>query len=92
MKRNKFYILSLSALLTIGLIACEEKKQQTDNEADTFQEKNAKNFSKQVNLPNKREVKLVGDATNASANWMAFTTAKNEIERINNFTLQEVVN
>tara|TARA_B100001146_G_scaffold41624_1_gene35322 strand:- start:422 stop:1018 length:597 start_codon:yes stop_codon:yes gene_type:complete len=92
MKRNKFYILSLSALLTIGLIACEEKKQQTDNEADTFQEKNAKNFSKQVNLPNKREVKLVSDATNASANWMAFTTAKNEIERINNFTLQEVVN
>ncbi|MBW2961911.1 hypothetical protein [Mesonia aestuariivivens] len=74
-------------------MACKNNNEDlNNNKTDTFQEKNAKNFSRQVNIFKDRKVNLLPEAEESSANWMAFTTAKNEIERIDNFTLQEVVN
>ncbi|SHI87136.1 hypothetical protein SAMN04488096_105183 [Mesonia phycicola] len=74
------------------MVACEDQPTNTADSESTFQEENAKKFSQKVNIPSNRTVSLLPDAEAASSNWMAFITAKNEIERIDHFTLQEVVN
>jgi len=92
MKAIKINIAFFSVLLAICLVACGEKSANTEDSESTFQEENAKKFSQQVNIPSNRQVKLLPDAEAASTNWMAFITARNEIERMDHFTLQEVVN
>ena len=91
MKLNRINLI-ITSLLVVLFISCGDDEKKSSNEVDTFQEKNAKNFSQKVDLSQVREVNLISKANDASINWMAFTTARNEINRIQNFTLQEVVN
>ncbi len=91
MKQNRINLIA-TFLLGVFLISCGNSEEQSNSESDTFQEKNAKTFSQKVDLSKVREVKLLREANDASVNWMAFTTARNEINRMPDFTLQEVVN
>jgi len=92
MKLIKRYFYSVSAILVFGLFSCEDEATNTNVEKASYQQKNAENFSKEVNLSKNKSVRLLPKAEEATTNWMAYITAKNEIERMDRFTLQEVVN
>jgi len=72
--------------------SCEDNGKTTKDVKATYQQENAKNFSKEVKLSKNRSASLLPKAEQATNNWMAYITAKNEIERMDRFTLQEVVN
>jgi hypothetical protein len=92
MRLIKKYFLGSCILLAFGLFSCEEEATNTNAEKASYQQKNAENFSKEVNLSQNKSVRLLPETEEATNNWMAYITAKNEIERMDRFTLQEVVN
>lgn len=91
MRLTRIYIFFISVLLGFSLWACKDQEANTSVATATFQEKNVQQFSKQVEIPGNKNVNLLPEAQNATVNWMAYLTTKNEIERFDNFTLQEVI-
>ena len=91
MRFTKTYLFFAAILLCWGFVACEGKEETTSEENASFHEKNAQKFSQKLEIPKNRNVELLPEAKTATTNWMAYLTTKNEIERLENFTFQEVV-
>ncbi len=91
MRYTRTYLFLVAILFCWGFVACEDKEEKTSEESASFQEKNAQKFSQQLEIPSNKNVELLPEAKTATANWMAYLTTKNEIERLENFTFQEVV-
>lgn len=73
------------------LAGCNSKKTEKQAE-QTYQQKNKKAFAKKPKMENLREVTLVPKAKEATAEWLAFLTARAEIIKLPQISLQEIVN
>lgn len=83
--------LFLLLVLLVGLAACKDKNKEKV-ETTSYIEQNAQAFAKEVDLSRIPKIKLSAKAEEASSDWVEFLNVKLEIEKIENYSLQNLVN
>lgn len=73
--------------LLIPLLSCEEK--QAAQEATAVQSKTS--FTDQLEVNDKRTVTLLPEARELAGEWLAYATAQNEIQNLENSTGKEIM-
>lgn len=77
----------LVVLLMISLLACEDKKEPP--QAAPVQ--STTSFADRLEVSKNRNVTLSPEARKVAADWLAYITAKNEIEKLENKTGNEIM-
>ena len=75
-------------VLLIFLTGCDRGGKSLEQQAETVKDTTA--FSKSLNYPNV-EVVLLPEATDITADWLAYITAQSEIENFRTYTITEVI-
>ncbi|MFD2433955.1 hypothetical protein ACFSO9_10640 [Mesonia maritima] len=73
------------------MLSCKEK-ETTEVKEKSYQEQNAEALSQIITIDKDRKITLLPAAKEATNNWSAYLTLKNEIENFDNVTFQEVIN
>lgn len=90
---NPLYFYFLTSFCVIGLLLLSGCQNQTKQEAPTksYTEKNAALFSAPLAVQAVPQVKLSTPALEETSDWMDFLVVKSEMDKFENFTLQDLV-
>lgn len=81
--------LLIGTLWAFSLLACNRADQQSDTAS--FNEKKIQSLSAKIDLKTVSRAHLITKAQEDISNWSAFLTLKVEIENLENYSLQEVI-